>query len=448
MQILRRLTSTLALLIVTAACNAPGLVGTPTAAPSAAPSATAQSAQPEDTPTEAVTESPTAEPATAAPATEAPHQLRVALIVDGDLWAVERGSAPVQLKSSGLVSELRISDDGQRIAYVEVDQNDLSAAIRSISFAGGDDQSLLDQAELDALYPLGEFLHYAPSELAMAPGTHQLLFNTRAVLEGPGLAKTNDLLRVDSDSGSLTKLLDPGQGGDFTLSPDGLQLALVQPDSIGFANQDGGQLRPEVLTFPWVITYSEYFFYLKPAWVEDGVIAAVPAEDPFFGPEQGSIWHVPADGSDPLLLSDLQADLFLPQRGAAPIVSPDGNRVAAFRKSDDTGSFQLWLVDLQSGAEEQYAQGNLGWVGWAPDSSHFVYANDGANQVYLGQIGQAPQLLGEASNLRWIDSEHYLWLTLSGSDWVLKLGDLSGGSVDLATGPGSAGGFDFAPPSP
>lgn len=438
---MRFLRITLPLLLFTltaAACNAPGLVATPSPTLSQPATPTGLPAEPQVLSTEPPTM--TAEPATV---TSPPQQLRVAYTVDGDLWAVEPGSPPVQLTQSGLVVDFRISDDGQHIVYVQADQDFQRHELRGIGFSGGDDRSLLNQAALDALYPLEGFLHYRPGQLTMVPGTHQLLFNTIGVFDGPGLPKNNDLLRLDIDSGEVVQLLERGEGGDFTLSPDASQLAIVRPDSVGFADRDGGRPRPEVLTFPFVITYSEYFFYLEPVWVSDGVIAAVPAEDPFFGPEQGSFWHVPADGSEPLLLSSPQADLFVPQR-TAPIVSPDGSRAIFFRRPDDAAPPQLWIYDLLDNEAQLYDQGPLAWHGWAPDSEHFAYGQEQGAGLTVGSVAGGPVPLGSGRSLRWIDAERYVWLAGAGSDWILTLGSLTGESMDLASISGAAGAIDFA----
>ncbi len=442
MRTVRSILISLSLLVVAVACNAP----TPAVTrplPTAPPAATGLPVEPAAAPTELPTLTPTPAAATASPAA-----LRVAYIVDGDLWAIELGSDPVRLTSSGLAIELRISDDGQRIVYLELNRAaepaDFRFDLRSIQFDGAGDRSLLNQTGFDALYPLEEILHYAPSQLTMVPGSHRLLLNTRAVLDGPGLAKNNDLIQLDTDTGEMTLLLARGDGGDFTPSPDGSQLAIVRPDSIGFANRDGGQLRPEVLSFPWVITYSEYFFYPQPVWAGNAVLAAIPAEDPFFGPEQGSFWHVPSDGSEPVLLGTPDADLFAPQQAGRALVSPDGLRAVFYRQPDPLSSYQLWVYDLIEGSGALYDDDVTSWMGWAPDSVHFLFGRGNAAELQLGELGAPPVLLGNATMVRWVDAHQLLWLAESGGSWRFQLRSLSGDSTDLTIGPGDFVAYDFA----
>ncbi len=410
-------------------------------------------------PTESLTaaaqdDSPTVPPATAAdptaPATEpgpspAPRPSRIAYVLDGNVWALEFGGSAAQLTNSSLAVEVRISDDGERIAYLEHEPSLNRVELRAVNFDGSNDGSLLDQAGFDAMYPLEVFLHYAPSQMTMLPDTHQLLFNTRGVLEGPGLATNDDLLRIDLHSGSLTTVLSRGDGGDFNLSPDGTQLAIVRPSSIGFARLDGGNLRPEVFTFSSIITYSEYLYYPDPVWAGDGVVAAIPQEDPFFGTQPGTVWRVLADGSGTSQMATVDGDLFGPQR-TAPIVSPDGSMVAFFRRPEGAGPVELWLYDLGSGSETRYAEGAIEWHGWASDSERFIYQDPSTDDLTLGRVGGAPVPLGAGQFLDWIAPAQYvLLLEMTDGDWSLRLGAAGAAPTELAGFGGDFRSSDIAP---
>ena len=73
-------------------------------------------------------------------------------------------------------------------------------------------------------------------------------------------------IRSDGSAGMRNEVLSPESGGLFYFSPDGVQVALVQPDSISMAIADGSGLRERVLVYPRVITYSEYHYYASPVW--------------------------------------------------------------------------------------------------------------------------------------------------------------------------------------
>ncbi|MGH2621928.1 MAG: hypothetical protein ACRDHG_15355, partial [Anaerolineales bacterium] len=317
------------LLGLLAACNYPGTATAPTAeslaatagplpAASATPSATPSPLPPTPSPTPS--------------ATPTPPPLHIVYLEDNDLWAFEPGAAPVQLTSSGNVGDVRLSNDGELIVYLVIDANFEFVELRGIGFDGTGDRRLIGTDTLGTLYPLEGFLRYTLADFMIAPGTHRVLFNTRGVFEGPGLAKSDDLLALEADSGELIPLLAPGQGGDFTLSPDRTQLAIVRPDSISFARSDGTDLRAEVLTFTPVITFSEYFFYPRPTWSPkgDSVLVAIPGENPFAESPSGTIRRVPAAGGSPSVLASISGDLFRPQ-GEAQLISPDGTTVAYLR---------------------------------------------------------------------------------------------------------------------
>jgi hypothetical protein len=272
------------------------------------------------------------------------------------------------------------------------------------------------------------------------PGSHTLLFNTRGVFEGPGLAKNDDLLAINAATGQFISLLPRGEGGDFTASPTGDQIALVRPNSLSFADSNGANLRSEVMTFNPVITYSEYFFYPLPVWADDSVVIAVPQQDPFFAEEPGSVWEV---NVEPQILTRPDGDLFGPQR-EFPIVSPDGSKLAFFRAADAAGEQHLVIQELDNGDETIYDTGPIQWKGWGPDSNRMVYAKGTGFDLYLGELGAPPAPLAPGTGLRWINANEYLYVAGDPGGWTLMLGDLAGGTTPLAMLSGTFVTFDFA----
>lgn len=428
-----------------AACNYPG----PAAAPTAESPAATADALLAASPTPSATPSPVPpSPSPFPTATPPPPVLHIGYIEAGDLWALEPGSAPVQLTRSGNVSDVRISSDGELFVYTVRDPDRDTAELRSIEFDGAAGRLLVGADTFDALYPLEEFLHYTLSDFVIAPGTHQVLFNTREVFEVLGVAKSNDLLAVEADSGELIPLLPPGQGGDFTLSPDGTQLAIVRPTSVSFARSDGTDLRAEVLTFSLVQTFSEYFFYPRPIWSPEGdsVLVAIPGENPFAESPSGTIRLVPAAGAAPSVLASISGDLFRPQ-AEAPLISPDGTTVAYLRAGALSGEQELVLYRPETGESFMVASGTLQWKGWAPDSLHFAYTQGSGLDLFIGEVGAPPMPVGPAASLRWIDDQQFLYLVGIPGGWTLTLGSLSAAPLSLVELVGSAGAFvtyDFA----
>ncbi len=441
----RRSLALAGLAILLAACNFPGTATAPTAELLAATAGAlaGASATPSETPSP-VPPTPSPSPT----ATPPPPLLHISYVDDGDLWALEPGAAPVRLTSSGNLGEVRLASDGELIVYVVVDANFEIVEMRRIGFDGTDDRLLVGADTLGTLYPLEGFLRYTLANFSLAPGTHRVLFNTRGIFDGPGLAKSDDLLSIDADSGALTPLLPPGQGGDFTLSPDGTQLAIVRATSVSFARADGSDLRTDVLMFSLVQTFSEYFFYPRPRWSpgEDSVLMAIPGENPFAESPAGTIWLVPAAGASPSILASISGDLFRPQ-GEAPLISPDGSTVAYLRAGVVSGEQDLLLYRPATGESFSYATGSLQWKGWAPDSRHFAYTEGTGLNYFIGEVGLAARPLGSASGLRWIDGQQYLYLAGAPGAWTLTLGDLSADPLPLVELVGSEGPFiayDFA----
>ncbi|MFQ5943161.1 MAG: hypothetical protein ACE5JF_06375 [Anaerolineales bacterium] len=395
-------------------------------------------ASPGDVPPDPTATAASTSEAAVVPTDDAARNLRVAYTDDGNLWVVEQGSEPSQLTDSGGITEVRLSDDGEWIAYAIRDSDQDTAELHSIRFDGSGSQVLLDGASFDALYPLEFFVHYTLSSFDFLPRSHMLLFNTRGVFEGPGLAKNDDLIAVDVATGQISPLLSRGDGGDFTSSPGGGQIVIVRADSLGFVDADGANLRPEVLTFPSVITYSEYFFYPLPVWSDSSVVLPVPQEDPFFAAEPGTVWSVNGEAQ---AVAQPDGDLFAPQR-ELPIVSPDGMHLAYFQSTDEAGEQHLVIQRLDTGEQIIYDTGSLQWKGWAPDSYHFAYTKGSGLDLYLGDLLGVPEPLGSGTGLRWVNAEEYLYLAGNPNSWTLTLADLEGSKIPLAIA--SDGAYDFA----
>ena len=147
-------------------------------------------------------------------------------------------------------------------------------------------------------------LGVAPFRIAWIPGTHILAFNTRQVVEGPGLSIYNDLRFVDVDRAELTTFLAPGSGGEFIISPDGRQIAIsgatTTPNAISLINVDGSNLRSNLVVYDSVLTYSEYAYYARPVWSagSDSLLVTIPPVDSLIMPRHPTtIWYIPTDGS-------------------------------------------------------------------------------------------------------------------------------------------------------
>ena len=394
------------------------------------------------------------EPSQAAPTASAPPMqpqtgLQIVYIDGGNVWLLSGDQPARQLTNGGDAYRALISDDGQQIVYLRRDPQDSHPVeIRTVGRDGQGDRSLFAPAQFDALYPLKSFVHNDLNSIVFLPGTHTLMLNTQGIAEGPGLAKYDDLLTLDADTGALRTLFAPGEGGDFAISPDGARLAIVRPDSISLANADGSGLRATLIRYTPVTTYSEYQYYAQPVWSPDSTTLGVviPSPDPLAPNPTGTVWKVSADGGQPSQVGRLSGDFFFIQTGVAPSLSPSMAWVAFLQGGGGSSPPDLHLIHPDGSGEVVIPGANARWEGWSPGSDHFAYSAGGPPALFVGELGSTPFQIGQGQNLRWLSDDAYLYLAGTTGDWTLRTGTVRGGSRVLASPAGDFINYDFALP--
>jgi hypothetical protein len=395
----------------------------------------------------APTSLPPTSPAPTSPPTPIPPTAvaiihRIVYTDGGDVWQITAPNPPLQLTSSGNAVDVKISDDGQRVAFIRYDSIANVHEIWAVNATGGSETLLLDQFALDALHPLNGALHIAPYQLEFLPESHDLLMNTQGVFEGPGLALYEDLLQLNANSGAVTELLPPQQGGSFSIAPDGSQVALVQPTSLGLANSDGSDLRGDLVTFPSIITYSEFLYHPPVVWAPNSsaVGMVIPSQDPLAPATSGTVWRVPASGASATSLATISGDFYFPQLSGGALISPDLSKVV-FERETAPNLYDLYHASADGSAETIYDSGEIQWLGWAPGGDHFVYAK-GSMNIYLGRIGMPPMMLATGMDLRWVSGTRYLYLSGSYGSWTLVRGEMGAGNTALVSPAGEFVSFD------
>ncbi|OGO46137.1 MAG: hypothetical protein A2Z30_01630 [Chloroflexi bacterium RBG_16_64_43] len=433
---------TIAVLIATLACVVPGLptppglddVGTRVAATLTA-LAPGETTEPHG---------PTPEGSPVGPTVPAPSVLRIVYISAGNVWVLTAGGVPQQITASGGAERVVISSDGLKVAYTRRGAPEATSELNSINVDGSGSALLLSTAQIDALHPLGFFVHNDINNLAFIPGSHRLAFNTRGVLEGPGLPKWDDLFVIDADSAALTTVFPAGAGGDFAFSPDGTRVAIIRPTTVGLANADGSGMSADVVTYTAVITYSEYMYYVRPLWTADSAALglAIPSSDPLAPATSATLWRVPAAGGPAVSLATISGEFFFAQFDASAL-APDLSRVAFLRATGTPNVHHLIVANSDGSGETIYATGQLGWLGWAPDGMHFIFSEGAGNNIRLGGLGTAPAPLATGTRLRWLNGSEFLYLSGSPGLWTLNRGTLGGGIEALATLAGDYTAYDF-----
>jgi hypothetical protein len=368
---------------------------------------------------------------------------RIVYTDNGNLWHATGPNPPQQITNSGNAVQVVVSSDGMKTAFITYDMVSQTYELRSVDIDGSNETVLLSQTQFDALYPLGTALHNGPFQLEFIPDTYLLLMNTQAFFEGPGLAEYEDLLQVDAVGGFVTTILAPGQGGQFEISPDGTQVVLVRPTSVSFANIDGSNLRSDVVTFSQIITYSEFLYHPPPVWGPNSasVGIVIPSDDPLAPNPSGTVWHIPTEGGAPVSLATIAGSFYFPQMGGGSLISPDLTKIAYLREIGPN-TYELYHANADGSNETLYETAEISWIGWAPDSSHFVYAI-GSTNLQLGRIGYPPLPFASGINLRWINETRYVFLSGSYGAWTLIRGQLGAGNTPIVSPIGEFVTFDI-----
>jgi Tol biopolymer transport system component len=376
---------------------------------------------------------------------EPPPLLRIVYVKDGDVWYWEEGGPHLVLTALGDIVSAYLSSDGQLVAFVR--QHDWNNdEIYIINTDGSNIHPLVSLADFAIMVSLPDAISAVPYRIAWVPGTHLLAFNTRMTFEGPGLILPDELRLADADTTTLSVLMPQGTAGDFYYSPDGSQIALVNATSISVVDADGSNRR-DLLTFPYVITYSEYMYYPPVVWSPDGTVigAAIPASDPLLDPpDPTAIWYLPADGSPGTMLSTIASVPFFHN---AAIISPDISKVA-YLSMVTPGSppiVDLHIVNMDGSGDLIYSSGDRQFNSWSTDGEHFIFSESGYNPK-IGRVGSPPlDLIGitRLLNSRWVDETRFLYLNLLSGSWELWLREIGTPGSIIASTTGESIAFDF-----
>jgi Tol biopolymer transport system component len=368
------------------------------------------------------------------PASPEPSELHVAFFKGSSLWLWVEGQGAVPLTETDAQGAVRISDDGTQVAYVRGD-----GSLWAVNSDGSDARRLVSAADFAGMEPTnpGVVLYH----FDWVPAGHTLAYNTQ-LRTGVGLMLTDDLHLVDADTLEGTVLLPPGEGGEFTYSPDGAQIAIVTAESISLVDADGGNRRP-VHTYQPVVTYSQFQFYARPVWAADSgsLRVAIPPADPQAEPSAlTSLWYLPTDGTLGRLIGNIMV-----APNSRPLFSPDLGHVLHL-----AGEGSLLVTDLETGQTGPYQSDVEDLLGWSPDSKYFAFLifPGGEPQAQIGGL-YAPSVPAfsdadaAAIDLQWVGAYHYLFLTNSPGTWEIRLGEVGGASASVALDVAGPTAYDF-----
>ncbi|MFZ5910657.1 MAG: TolB family protein [Chloroflexota bacterium] len=411
-------------LLITLAALCAGLAGCggvqPLPTPTNAPTYTSIPSIPTALPTEMLSPTPTEIPLFQL------EGLRMAYIVDGDLYLQDSGKQPIQLTDSGEDHTPIFSDDGEKITFF---RGVLPRNLYSINADGSQEQALVTSSMLNAL-GFGYSNFAEPRSLAFVPGTHQLLFNTheldslyiktKSILYWYDSKPYLDLLIVDTDSSEIKRLLAPGQGGPFIVSPDGKTIAIQARDHVDVIGLDGKVIKQNLITYP-----SEWLYLWEPEinWGQDSnrlnVVLPIPTAGAldYTGPEPRTILEYSANSN-----SVAEINFSPPPMDDFFSVSMDGNWIAynfadTAGKTNETAIAGIYLGNLHDGNSHWIDVSGLGLNDlprsfyWSSDSMHFIFMDGSIAKMFLGDIHGATTLIAQGEFLGWFDDGSYLYTT-------------------------------------
>jgi hypothetical protein len=344
--------------------------------------------------------------------------LRVAYVIDGNLFIQDNGHEAVQLTNSGKDYEPVFSDDGQKIAFLR----DFEPGTPYVINSDGTGEQVV--ATLELLSSFGTEYNDSLTRLIsweFIPGTHKLLFNTyQASTADPRTAlwlplRGNDLLLMDTDTGEIKQLLPPRQGGDFLVAPNGRWIVVQTTDHIDVVDIQGHVVHSHLVTYP----ADEAHIDVPMFWAQNSSELIILPSDvspmSAVGPIVHTVWRYSLDGRPGVQISLNPHPVYY-----AYDISPDGNWIAYNSEQselDPDGTNGVYIGNLRDGTSQLLYKSQwepikgsfepgITSFWWSPDSIHFIFGDD---WLYLGNIYGEVTRLGRDREIRgWIDTNHYL----------------------------------------
>lgn len=387
-----------------------------------------------------------------------PDQLRIVMVdTNNNLLTWEDGGALNTIVNTGDVSNAIISEDGEWIVFTRTSADWVDISLWAVRFDGSEQHVLINHSQFMAMpvHPsitnTDEIVTIAPYMIKFIPGTHTAAFNTSPQFMGPGFMDNKDFYFINVETADRQMILEAGKAGQYYFSPDGLKIALVYPTKIDLINTDGSKYLPAVLTYPSILTYSEYEYHPEPVWSADGTYlrVSIPPQDPLGTPDSPTaIYSIPADGSPAALIHSVVV---------SPLsyvhIAPDLNHIAYKINIGDPANnqYSLQLADLTGTPPWQVDSGTIHFLNWGPDSSCFSYIDWNLDGIYIYDLNANIITFVEKSpayNLSWVTSEIFLYIHTDGTSQILCTGSLTAPGEMIANLGSSAGpaSYDFAAP--
>jgi len=276
--------------------------------------------------------------------------LAVAFVKDRNIQLWDESTEQIQtILNTGDVIAVTMSDDGQVIAFLRRSVVQLAevewfeqSALWAVDRDGDNPRELVSAESLRQRLNAAERESTNIPQMQWIPGTHRLLFNGWKYIvqaEGESHAIPEGLFLADVDAGTDTILVPAGNALHFVPSPDGGQVAIMSPKSLGFINVDGSNPRSDVLTYSSLNLPGPVF--PTGVWTRDSQAFVITAPSENTSTDINfTVWRVSVDGSTPETLAEMLRSV-----PDSTTFSPDG-KYAAFVQFTDTQPSEIsgWSI--------------------------------------------------------------------------------------------------------
>jgi hypothetical protein len=368
---------------------------------------------------------PTLTPTSVPRVSSPPDGLRMAYVIDGNLYFQEGSRPALQLtQRKEYRHPIGFSDNGEKIFFFAGNMNDLY----SIQVDGTNEQALGTRDLLNSTNSISQ----DPTtfcEPTLVPRSPFVIFRTCSYPDQNTIIYEDDLFLVDTDTGQARILLPRGSGaGQRVPSPDGKKLAVDHSNYIDILAIDGRMIKHKLATYtvsePWKIAPLVF-------WTADSdeLILGLPINTFYDSspPPAYEVWRYSVDtgAGTQIHLDPLPSGLY-PVR-----VAPDGNWLL-YKNYDERPTY---LVDLRGGSAGPYTPDEATEpCEWSPDSVHFLYGSyqPDSSGLYLGSVDGPPVFVGQGECVGWLDADRFVYYSFNDKGYSLY--DINGESIPILVG--------------
>lgn len=351
--------------------------------------------------------------------------LVVAWVDNGDVWVWRAKDNTFTKYTAGSASQPYISPDGRYIAFT----TDSPSGLWLIT---PDSPTPIEVVPNSTLAENDPQFMYINNVLW---GHNNILYFSTFFSSQAASARFIDFWSVDALNQTYKQVFGVGEGGVFTLSPNGEYIAFIQP---GIYDDLDATLRimdaaslsvVNTFNYPAVSSASNTEFIPHVSWQTDSqsLKVGIPDKDLVYADDTAltTLWQFGIDGSQ-TQLNTLQASFF-----TVPQWSDDGAYMFYMRHKGAISEnlYELMIAEGDGSNPVVYITGTSGTLGlpqWIPDSHQFIFPQYQAGELWIGQPAKPETPFTNANFIvNFISSSIYLYSSGTPDNYTLYYGDLN-----------------------